>query len=103
MNLPVKSAMLLAALILTACASHTEKEFADFRKFVDDRDACEHFGGEVPDPPNPERMKEVLEQMEIYCTGTDTRLAALKVKYAQNPKVMSKLNEYADKIEKDSR
>lgn len=96
-------AVLVAALVLAACVSHTEESLTDFKKFVDDRDACEHFGGEVPDPPNPERMKEVLDQMKIYCTGTDARLAALKAKYAKNPKVLSKLNEYEDKIEKSER
>lgn len=99
----LKTAVLLVALVLTACITHTEESLADFKKFVDDRDACEHFGGEIPDPPNPERMKEVLEQMKIYCTGTDARLAALKAKYAKNPKVMSKLNEYEESIEKVER
>lgn len=99
----LKTAVLLATLALAACITPAEENLADFKKFVDDRDACEHFGGEVPDPPNPERMKEVLERMKIYCTGTDARLAALKAKYAKNPKVMSKLNEYEERIEKVDR
>lgn len=99
----LKITALLATLALAACITSTEENLADFKKFIDDRDACEHFGGEVPDPPNPERMKEVLEQMKIYCTGTDARLAALKAKYAKNPKVMSKLNEYEERIEKVER
>lgn len=99
----LKTVVLLATLALAACITRTDESLADFKKFVDDRAACEHFGGEVPDPPNPERMKEVLEQMKIYCTGTDARLAALKAKYAKNPKLMSKLNEYEERIEKVER
>ena len=99
----LKTAILLMSHTLAACVSHTEENLADFKKFVDNRDACEHFGGEVPDPPNPERMKEILEQVTIYCTGTDAGLVELKAKYAKNPQVMSKLNQYEEKIEKSSR
>ncbi|WP_200378918.1 hypothetical protein [Rubrivivax gelatinosus] len=70
---------------------------------MDEREACEHFAGEIPDPPDPERMKEVLEQIQLYCAGTDARLAALKSKYANNIKVMSKLNEYDEIIERARR
>lgn len=91
-------------LVLTAaCGAQPEEDLGDFHKFVADRDACEHFAGEVPDPPEPERMKEVLEKVRIYCTGTDARLAALKSKYAKNSAVMSKLNEYDDTIEMKDR
>jgi len=94
--------ILLAAWVvaLVGCVNLAESDLSDFKKFVDDRDACEHFGGEVPDPPDPERMKEIVEQMNIYCTGTDGRLAALKAKYAKNAEVMSKLNKYENKIER---
>ena len=95
----LRTAAYLTTIALAACGSFGVEDFSDFKKFVDDRDACEHFAGEIPDPPNPERMKDVLEQMEIYCTGTDGRLATLKVKYAKNPNVMSKLNEYEENIE----
>jgi len=91
-------------LVLTAaCGAQPEEDLADFHKFVADRDACEHFAGEVPDTPDPERMKEVLEQAKIYCAGTDARLAALKSKYAKNSAVMSKLDEYDDTIEMKDR
>ncbi len=93
----------LTCLSLAACVTAPEESLADFKKFVDDRDACEHFGGEIPDPPNAERMEEVLEQMTIYCTGTDARLAALKAKYWNNPGVLSKLNEYDASIEAKAR
>lgn len=101
-----RAARLTAAvsIVLTAaCSAQPEEDLADFHQFVADRDACEHFAGEVPDPPDPERMKEVLEQARIYCTGTDARLAALKSKYAKNSAVMSKLDEYDDTIEMQDR
>lgn len=86
---------------LTGCTHGAlQNDLSDFKRFVDERDACEHFGSEVPDPPDPERMKEVAEQIQIYCTGTDAKLAALKAKYANNAEVMSKLNQYEEKIER---
>lgn len=97
------TATLFAALAITACSTRAEEDLADFRKFVDEREACEHFAGEIPDPPDAERMKEVLEQIQLYCAGTDARLAALKSKYANNIKVMSKLNEYDEIIERARR
>lgn len=95
--------LIVLALGFTACAIRQEEPLGDFRKFVEDRETCEHFGGEVPDPPDPARMKEIVEQMEIYCTGTDARLAALKIKYSKNPQVMTKLNQYQDRIERAAR
>jgi hypothetical protein len=101
MSSPLKTIWVAAwVMALVACTSLAEGDLSDFKKFVDDRDACEHFGGEVPDPPDPERMKEIVEQMNIYCTGTDARLAALKAKHAKNAEMMSKLNEYEDRIER---
>jgi hypothetical protein len=74
-------------------------DLGDFNRFVKEREACEHFGGEIPDPPDPQRLKEILGQMQIYCDGTDSRLAALKVKYAAKPEIMIKLNTYEASIE----
>jgi len=89
------------AIALSGCAhGASQNDLSDFKRFVDKRDACEHFGGEVSDPPDPECMKEVAEQIQIYCTGTDAKLAVLKAKYANNAEVMSKLNRYEEKIER---
>lgn len=71
----------------------------DVMKFTETRDECEHFRGEVPDPSQTERMKEVVEAINKYCTGTDKQLSTLKSKYGDKPEIMTKLNAYEEQIE----
>lgn len=71
----------------------------DVMKFSESRDECDHFRGEIPDPTQTERMKEVVEAANKYCTGTDKNLSNLKEKYRNNPEVMKKLNAYEAQIE----
>ena len=70
--------------------------------FVADRDVCEHFRGEPIDGDSPEQIARrafVQESLEIYCAGTDRRLAALKKRYAGNTAIMSALGGYEQAIE----
>lgn len=70
--------------------------------FVVDRDACDHFRGEPIEGDSPEQLERrafVQESLEIYCTGTDRRLAALKKRYSGNATVLSVLDKYEQTIE----
>ena len=98
---PTLFAIAFAVSILCSCA--TQQDTADVDRFVDRRDRCDHMAGEIPDPPNPERMKEVIDGIDKYCTGTDAELAALKVQYANNPVIMDKLNQYELHVERKKR
>ncbi|MFN3789548.1 hypothetical protein [Massilia sp.] len=71
----------------------------DVAKYVEQRDGCEHFRGEIPDPPDKRRMREVEREIRKLCTGTDKKLAQLKRKYAKNQTVMKRLEEYEENIE----
>ena len=74
----------------------------EVRSFVTDRDACEHFRGEPTEGDSSEQVARrvfVQESLEIYCAGTDRRLAALKKRYADNLEVMSALGKYEPAIE----
>lgn len=71
----------------------------DVVKYVEQREGCEHFRGEVPDPPDAQRMKEIERETHKLCTGTDKKLAQLKRKYAKNQAVLKRLNEFEEKIE----
>ena len=70
--------------------------------FVAERDACDHFRGEPIEGDSKDqkdRRAFVLNSLEIYCSGTDRRLAALKARYSSNPAVMAALGKYDPAIE----
>jgi hypothetical protein len=83
------------------CSCAVQQNFADVDRFVARREICEHYAGEFPDPPNPQRMKEVIDGVNKYCTGTDAELAGLKARYANNPVIINRLNQYEPSIESD--
>ena len=76
---------------------------ADIDEFVERREICDHLRGEFPDPPNAERAKEIIEGIKEYCAGTDAQLAALKIRFADSPSVMDKLNVYEPHIEREKK
>ncbi len=70
---------------------------ADVARFIERRDACDHFRGE--DPYDQERREFLNQKMTELCAGTDAELSRLKSKYRNDKKVASKLNEYEAQIE----
>ena len=67
-----------------------------------DRDACDHFRGEPVEGDTPDQLDRrafVLESIEIYCAGTDRRLAALQKRYAEDAAVTAVLGKYEPEIE----
>ena len=76
-----------------------EKLPNDVRHFIAQRDACDHFRGELPEPEEVERMREVTSQAERRCRGTDRRLRSLKKKYDSDANVKKRLNVYDEQIE----
>lgn len=96
-----KAALFLAQSCLgLASASAAEPRLpSDVARFVEQREGCEHFRGEFPDPPDEQRMKEIEREILRLCTGTDKKLAGLKRKYARNPVILNRLNELEENIE----
>ncbi|MGI4846343.1 MAG: hypothetical protein ACRYF7_23875 [Janthinobacterium lividum] len=72
---------------------------SDVAKYVEQREGCDHFRGEIPDPPDKQRMREIEREIRKLCTGTDKKLVQLKRKYARNQSIMKRLNEFEEKIE----
>jgi hypothetical protein len=68
--------------------------------FLQRRAACDHARGEFPDPPDPERVRDVEHQVVEYCTGTDAQLAALKKRYRLDSAVSQRLEAFEPHIEK---
>lgn len=77
------------ACLLAACASPT---VPDLDTFLQRRAICDHLRGEFPDPPDPDRVREIEQQLDAYCTGTDAQLAALKIRYRDDAAVSKTLS-----------
>lgn len=88
--------------LLVSCAAHESSEKRlpdDVQSFVDRREMCDYFRGEIPDQTDADRMDTVDNAMDKYCTGTDRELSRLKQKYSENARIMLRLNDYEDRIE----
>lgn len=77
---------------------------AEVASFIEERNTCEHFLGEPYEGEGAsaemeERREFIFESYEIYCAGTDRRLAALRKRYRDNPVVLERLKKYEEKIE----
>ena len=82
--------------LVAACAAPASVDLAGF---LERRATCDHFRGEVPDPPDAERMREIERQIAATCTGTDAQLAQLKQRYRDDPAVTKQLAAFEPKIE----
>lgn len=98
-----RSLLAVTFAVFVLCSCTTLQDTRDVDRFVERRDTCDYFRGEIPDPPNPERMKEIVDGVKEYCTGTDGELAALKMRYANNSAILDKLNQYEPRIERKKR
>lgn len=67
-------------------------------KFISDRDLCDHFRGEDFEGSS-ERAIFVRDSLDIYCSGTDSRLAALKRRFNKQKNIMELLEKYEENIE----
>lgn len=93
----IKSLCLLFLISTCLYAGAQAKLPADVARFIEKRDGCDHFRGE--EPYDAERRAFLLKNMNKLCKGTDRQLARLKKKYAQQPAIMEKLNDYDEQIE----
>ncbi|MBT9609083.1 MAG: hypothetical protein IV110_03475 [Aquabacterium sp.] len=102
---------LIMAITLMALASGSNTCLADASSrlpgevsdFLLNREACDHFRGEVIDPPDAELKKERNDNIRTYCTGTDAALARLRQKYAKRRDVVQSLRGFEAKIEASPR
>lgn len=97
--------LLLSIVIATPIYASNTALPPEVVTFIADRNACDHFRGEPAEGNSPEQIKRrefIIESLEIYCSGTDRRLAALKRRYKDNSAVMKRLSQYEDKIEESN-
>jgi hypothetical protein len=88
-----------AAASLAWVAACAAPPAVDLPAFLERRAACDHFRGEVPDPPDPARMREIEQQIAATCTGTDAQLARLKQRYRDDPAVARQLATFEPQVE----
>ena len=91
-----RAALLAVLASLGACATEATPDLA---AFLERRATCDHLRGEIPDPPDPARMREIEQQTAQSCSGTDAQLAALKTRYRNDPVVSKQLAEFEPQIE----
>ena len=94
--------LILSVLFVSNVVAEGNQLPPEIRDYIYERNLCEHFRGESHEGDSPdqiERRKFVFESLEIYCAGTDRRLAALKRRYLNNIVVMDKLNIYEEQAE----
>lgn len=95
----LKATLLVCCFGLSPAFAVENRLPSEVAKFIDQREGCDHFRGEVPDPPDRQRMREIEREIRKLCTGTDKKLAQLKRKYAKNQAVLHRLSEFEDYIE----
>ena len=74
----------------------------DVDTFIAERDVCEHFLGEPTEGSSQEQIKRrefIRDSIDIYCAGTDRRLAALRRRFAEYPAVIARLAPFETSIE----
>ena len=99
MNPVLRATAVMLCFIFGSANAAEARLPADVAKYVEQREGCDHFRGEVPDPPDAQRMREIEREIRKLCTGTDKKLSKLKRKYARHQTVLKRLNEFAENIE----
>jgi hypothetical protein len=93
----------LSALSMhAALVVHAQALPEDTARFLSERKICEHFLGEPVEGrtlEQQERRDFVADSIDIYCSGTDKRLAALKRRYSKDASIMTILNALEEKLE----
>jgi hypothetical protein len=90
----IAAAGISTCVLLSACMHNILR--TDLERFVERRELCDHFRGEISGEPNknPERELEVNTALDKYCKGIDGQLASLKERYKADTSISAKLSTY---------
>lgn len=91
--------MLISLLLTQVCVAATAPLPKDVARFVERREGCDHFRGEIPESTDPDRVDEINRELKKLCNGTDKELLQLKKKYAADASVAAVLAEFEPNIE----
>ena len=90
------------ALVTIPLLAESSRLPDEVHAFMRERKLCEHFLSEPVEGSTSEqraRQAFVSDSIDIYCAGTDKKLAALRRSYAKEVAVMDALKSYAEKLE----
>ena len=96
--MPKKSALLsiLLPILLAPSFAHADDPLPkDVATYIDRRELCYHLSGEIPDPSEKERLREVIHDINKQCQGLDRKKIQLEMKYAANATVSARLAKLA--------
>lgn len=99
MRVPALICLLFVSIVARAGNKTAPKEV---QNFIAERNLCDHFRGEPYEGNSPEQLERkafVIDSLDIYCAGTDKRLAALKRRYKNNEAAMKQLNKFEEQVE----
>jgi hypothetical protein len=93
---------IILILVFVASAQAGNSQYPpEVEEFIRGRNLCDHFRGEPYEGNSPEQIKRrefIFESLEIFCPGSDRRLAALKKRFKNDNEVMKLLNRYEKRI-----
>ena len=96
MGIEARAGTLSVALaVLLAPGACATGDGLDLAGFLERRATCDHLRGEIPDQPDPARLREI----ERACSGTDAQLSALKKRYRDDAAVSRQLDELEPRVE----
>jgi hypothetical protein len=91
----------LTLSVALACVAgcSTPPATPDLATYLERRAMCDHMRGEFPDPPDAERMHDIMAQVDQFCPGSDAQLAQLKARYRDDAAVSKELDALDPHIE----
>ncbi|WP_294610770.1 hypothetical protein [uncultured Gilliamella sp.] len=90
-----KKLILLLLVIFSIQGVYAKESYPqDISSFIEKREQCDYFRGEISGEPNIDNARNINEELDKYCKGTDQLLETLKLKYKDDNSIQKKLNTY---------
>ena len=92
----LKKSSLFLSIVLSQSFAHAAHPLPkDVSTYIDRRATCYHMAGEIPDPSEKQRLREVIREINKQCKGLDTSKLQMEKKYASNRIVAARLSKLA--------
>ncbi len=95
-NVIMFNSLIFAGIVAIAGSESIPREV---RHFIEKREVCDHFRGEVADTNDKKRQKEIQSNIKKLCAGTDRQLNTLLKKYKGKAYIIERLSEFEPDID----